>query len=167
MTTIASGMRRRAARHKGPGARREPRRGMAAVELAFLLPLLVFAAMAAVDFARVAYAQVILQNCARNGALYEFYKAAGYPVPLGWTSLSEAVQADAGSLTVTLPNDIGNLDNPYSPKASTNNYVIVAVQCDFPLLTLGSNGSFPGISGKVRLTQSAAMPMPASTGPVP
>ena len=56
---------------------------MAAVELAFLLPLLVFACMAAVDFARVAYVQVTLQNCARNGALYEFYKAAGYAAPLG------------------------------------------------------------------------------------
>ncbi len=167
MTTIALGVRRRATRLGRPGVRREPRRGMAAVELAFLLPLLVFAAMAAVDFARVAYAQVILQNCARNGALYEFYKAAGYPVPSGWTSLSQAVQADAGSLTVTLPSGIGNFGNPYSPEASTNNYVTVAVQCDFPLLTLGSNGSFPGISGTVTLTQSAAMPMPASTGPVP
>lgn len=167
MTMIASGMRRRAARLGRPGIRRGPRRGMAAVELAFLLPLLVFAAMAAVDFARVAYAQVILQNCARNGALYEFYKAAGYPVPSGWTSLSEAVQADAGNLTVTLPSGIGNFGNPYSPELSSNNYVTVMVQCDFPLLTLGSNGSFPGISGKVTLTQSAAMPMPASTGPVP
>lgn len=167
MTTMASGMRRLAARHERPGARREPRRGMAAVELAFLLPLLVFAAMAAVDFARVAYAQVILQNCSRNGALYEFYKAAGYPVPLGWTSVDQAVQADAGNLNVTLPSSTGNLSNPYSPGLSSNNYVTVTVQCAFPLLTLGSNGIFPGISGTVTLTQSAAMPMPASTGPVP
>lgn len=167
MATTASRVRGRAARLGRPGARREACRGMAAVELAFLLPLLVFASMVAVDFARVAYAQIILQNCARNGALYEFYKAAGYPVPSGWSSLSQAVQADAGSLNVTIPSGLGNFDNPYSPGLGSNNFVTVAVQCDFPLLSLGSNGSFPGISGTVTLTQSASMPMPASTGPVP
>ncbi len=167
MTRTASCVGGRAVRLGRPGARREPRRGMAAVELAFLLPLLVFASMAAVDFARVAYAQIILQNCARNGALYEFYKAAGYPVPSGWSSLSQAVQADAGNLNVTIPSGLGNFGNPYSPMASTNNFVTVTVQCDFPLLTFGANGGFPGISGTVTLTQSASMPMPARQGPVP
>ena len=44
-------------------------RGAAAVELAVLLPVLVFWAMATVDFARLAYVQLTLQNCARDGAL--------------------------------------------------------------------------------------------------
>ena len=66
---------------------RKKRRGVAAVELALLLPLLVFVCMAAIDFARVAYALVILQNCARNGALYEFYSASGNSLPSNWTSL--------------------------------------------------------------------------------
>lgn len=140
---------------------------MAAVELAFLLPLLVFACMAAVDFARVVYAMVTLQNCARNGALYEFYKAAGYPLPSGWTSLSDAVQADAGNLQVTLPSTGGNQANPYSPRSSTNNYVTVTVQAPFVLLTLGSNNQFPSFGGTLTLTQSVSMPMPASTGTVP
>ena len=59
--------------------KREARRGAAAVELALLLPVLVFCSMMSVDFARVAYVQVTLQNCARNGALYEFYTKAGFP----------------------------------------------------------------------------------------
>jgi hypothetical protein len=140
---------------------------MAAVELAFLLPLLVFATMAAVDFARIAYAQVTLQNCARNGALYEFYKAAGYSLPSGWTSLSAAVQADDGSLTVTIPGTYNGNSNPYSPQASSNNYVTVTVQCSFTLLSLGGDGNFPSIGRTLTLTQSASMPMPASTGTVP
>ena len=140
---------------------------MAAVELALLLPLLVFASMAAVDFARVIYAMATLQSCARNGALYEFYSTAGCPLPSGWTSLSTAVQADAGNLTVTLPaTDNGN-SNPYSPGASSDNYVTVTVQCDFTLITLGSNGEFPSIGGTMTLTRSVSMPMPASTGIVP
>jgi Flp pilus assembly protein TadG len=147
--------------------RRARRRGLAAVELAFLLPLLVFATMAAVDFARITYAQITLQNCARNGALYEFYKAAGYAVPSGWTSLSAAVQADSGGLTVTVPGTANGNTNPYSPKSGSNNYVTVTVQCNFTLLTLGSDDSFPSIGQTLTLSRSASMPMPASTATVP
>ena len=40
----------------------EARLGMAAVELACTLPILVFCSMITVDFARIVYAQVALQN---------------------------------------------------------------------------------------------------------
>jgi hypothetical protein len=140
---------------------------MAAVELALLLPLMVFACMAAVDFARVIYAMVTLQNCARNGALYEFYSAAGCSLPSGWTSLSTAVQADAGNLTVTVPGTSGGNSNPYSPRSSSGNYVTVTVQSDFTLLTLGSDRGFPSIGSTMTLTQSVSMPMPPSAGTVP
>jgi Flp pilus assembly protein TadG len=152
---IASCARSRAGR--GPGRRR----GLAAVELAMLLPLLVFACMLAVDFARVLYAMVTLQNCARNGALYEFYSTAGIALPSSWTSLSAAVQADAGNLTVTVPSTSNGNSNPYSPQANSSNYVTVTVQCDFPLLTLGSDGGLPSIGHMMKLTQSVSMPMPA------
>lgn len=149
------------------GGRTRSRRGLAAVELAILLPLLVFTCMAAIDFARVAFALVTLQNCARNGALYEFTKAAGQSLPSGWTSLATAVQADAGSLTVTIPSTAGGHANPYSPQASSNNYVTVTVQCSFTLLTLGSDAGFPSIGQTLTLSQSATMPFPASTAAVP
>jgi hypothetical protein len=66
---------------------RGPERRAAAVELACLLPILIFCAMAAVDFARITYVLVGLQRCARNGAIYEFYSAASMQIPSGWTSL--------------------------------------------------------------------------------
>jgi hypothetical protein len=140
---------------------------LAAVELAFVLPLIVFTCMAAVDFARVIFAVVTLQNCARNGALYEFYAASGFPLPSGWTSLATAVQADAGNLTVTVPSTSGGNANPYSPRASSNNYVTVTAQCNFTLLMLSSDQGFPSIGSTLTLTQSASMPYPASTGTVP
>jgi len=140
---------------------------MAAVELALILPMLVFMCMAAVDFARVIQALVTLQNCARNGALYEFYSVAGCSLPSGWTSLSAAVQADAGNLAVTIPGTYGGNSNPYSPKAGSNNYVTVTVQCNFTLLTLGSDRGFPSIGGTMTLSRSCSMPMPAATGTVP
>jgi Flp pilus assembly protein TadG len=52
--------------HKGAG----PRRGVAAVELAVLLPLLFFLFLAVVDFARVYHYSTTLDDCARAGALY-------------------------------------------------------------------------------------------------
>ncbi len=152
-------------RSRADGRRAKPR-GMAAVELAFLLPMLVFASMAAIDFGRVAYVQLTLQNCARNGALYEFYKSAGYQMPSGWTSLSAAVQADAGNLTVTVPSTSGGYTNPYSPQSASNNYVTVTVQCTYTLIALGNDGSLPSINHTVTLTQSVSMPMPASAATV-
>ncbi len=158
---IASAARSRAAR------RPLGRRGLAAVELALMLPLLVFACMLAVDFARVLYAMVTLQNCARNGALYEFYSTAGIPLPASWTSLAAAVQADAGNLNVTVPGTFGGEGNPYSPQATSNNYVTVTVQCDFALLTLGSDAGLPSIGNTMTLTQSVSMPMPPQAAAVP
>jgi Flp pilus assembly protein TadG len=48
----------------------KPRRGTASVELAILLPFLTFIFLIAVNFARVFYFSQIIENCARNGALY-------------------------------------------------------------------------------------------------
>ncbi len=142
------------------GDPRRERRGLAAVELAVLLPMLVFMCMITIDFARVIYAATTLQNCARNGALYEFYTACGYSLPTGWNTLSTAVSSDAGSLTVTIPSTYGSHPNPYSQVQSTPHYVTVTVQCNFTLLTLGSDQGFPSIGGTMTLTQSVTMPLP-------
>jgi len=148
--------------HTGARGPRKRCRGAAAVELATLLPLLLFLSMASVDFARVAYALVTLQNCARNGALYEFYKAAGFSLPSGWTSLSTAVSADAGNLTLNTPTAA----TP-SPPLATNNYVTVTVSTDFSPIGYPALHGLPSIPGTITLTQSVSMPMPASTSAVP
>jgi Flp pilus assembly protein TadG len=49
---------------------RGARRGVAAVELAVLLPFLAFMFVIAVDWARAFYYSIAVTNCARNGALY-------------------------------------------------------------------------------------------------
>jgi Flp pilus assembly protein TadG len=51
-------------------AARGPRRAVAAVELAVLLPFLMFVFIIGTDFARIFYHCVTLTNCARNGAIY-------------------------------------------------------------------------------------------------
>ena len=52
--------------HAATPGRERSRSGAAAVELAALSPILVFLSMATVDYARVAYVQIVLQNCART-----------------------------------------------------------------------------------------------------
>jgi Flp pilus assembly protein TadG len=134
----------------------EKRRGVAAAELALLLPLLLFCSMAVVDFACLVYAQVTLQNCARNGAIYEFYTKSGFPLPTSWTNLSNAVVADAPNLTVN-----NMTSSVYSPGSSTNNYVTVTVTYPYALRSLAVVRGLPSIPSSITLTQSATMPFPA------
>ena len=130
------------------------RRGGAAVELAGILPILVFCTMASVDFARVAYVQVTLQNCARNGALYEFYLGAGFPMPTTWTTRSAAVSADAPSwLTVT--------STASTPGSATNNTVTVTATATYNLIALGALKGMSSMPGSMTLSQTAKMPYPS------
>lgn len=133
---------------------RRARRGLAAVELASLLPVMLFLTMASIDFSRVVYALVTLQNCARNGALYEFNTAAGYGT--SFTSLSQAVTADSGGLALNPPTAT-------SPGLPALNYVTVTVSCQFSLISIPSIQGLPALSGSMTLTQSSTMPYPAST----
>jgi Flp pilus assembly protein TadG len=55
---------------QSPCSNRAVRMGAAAVELAFLAPLLSFMFIIAIDWARVFYYSVTINDCARNGALY-------------------------------------------------------------------------------------------------
>lgn len=135
-------------------------RGAAAVELAVVLPVLVFLSMATVDFARLVNVQLTLQNCARNGALYEFYTQANLSLPSGWTSLSLAVNAGVPSgMTVTA--------TATSPAASSNNYVTVTTTSIFKPIAMPAMHGLPSLPGSVTLSQSAMMPYPASASPVP
>ena len=147
-------------RHVGVRQREEARRGAAAVEIALLLPFLVFCSMMTVDFARVAYVQLALQNCARNGALYEFNTQAGFSLPSGWTSLSTAVNADASSgMTVSATAATETL--------SSYSYITVTATTTFTPIALPAMHGLPSLPGSVTLTQTATMPYPAGASPVP
>ena len=68
------------------------RRGVAAAELAILLPFLVLMFGVAVDFCRVFYASQTVQNCAYAGALY----ASRTVSPRPDTSTATQAAQDAG-----------------------------------------------------------------------
>jgi Flp pilus assembly protein TadG len=77
--------------------RKHLRRGIAVVELAVLLPLLVLLFAIAVDFARIYYCSLSLTNCARAGALYASDPSTADESP--FASVQAAALSDATNLS--------------------------------------------------------------------
>jgi Flp pilus assembly protein TadG len=121
------------------------RSAAAAVELAILLPFLAFLFVIAVDFARVFYYSQIVENCARNGALYASDPKA--PNHHLYSSVQDAALADAGDLspqpTVTSASGID---------AAGNAYVQCTVSWQFQTIT-----TYPGVPSTVNLTNTVQM----------
>jgi Flp pilus assembly protein TadG len=129
------------------------------VELAVLLPFLCFLFVVSVDYARIFYFAVTLQNCARNGAYY----ASNYPNNsylyndiYGYKSLDDAVLRDAGNLSPapTYQCAYGSSCNgPFTlAQAPSDGYVQVTVTWTFQSIT-----NFPGIPSTVTLTRACVM----------
>ena len=109
------------------------------VELAVLLPFLMFLFIAAVDFARLFYHSVTLANCARNGAI------------LGSADPTHA--ADAAGIRSAALADATNLDP--APTITSRTFTedgvqYVEVTADWQFQTVAN---YPGIPKLVNLQQ--------------
>jgi Flp pilus assembly protein TadG len=145
---------------------KQGRPGVAAVEFAVLLPFLAFMFVIAVDWARVFYYSIAVENCARNGALYMSqqgsaktisspYTDSGY-VNLYVTSKSPvtaAALADAGDLspTPTVASSSGSDGN--------GPYVEVTVSYPFQTVSSFSVGIF-SVPSKTDVTRTVRMYVP-------
>ena len=144
-----------------------PRRGATAVELALVLPFLMFLFVVAIDYARVFYYGIMLENCARNGA----YFASNYPNAsylyndiYGYKDLDDAIYSDAAS--VMKPGDPAKnnatyeltysytLDGSYTATPVTSGYAKVTMKWTFKTVT-----QFPAVPNKVALERSVIMKM--------
>jgi Flp pilus assembly protein TadG len=123
------------------------RRGASAVELALLLPLLALLFLAAVDFARLYYHYTVINNCARNGALYACDPTAAAESP--YPDVTSAALADATDLS---PQPAVSSQNTTDPAG--NACVDVTVSYTFNTIT-----SYPGLPSPVTLTQTVRMRM--------
>ena len=125
---------------------REARRGAAAAELAVLAPFLVFLLLIATDFARIFYAAVILDNCARNWALYESdpYVRADSP----YKTTAEAALADAPNL-MTDPTNLPKVTTATGTDSMGKPYVEVTVSRQFKTVA-----KYPGIPNDVNLART-------------
>jgi Flp pilus assembly protein TadG len=135
-------------RHK---CKRPRRSGVAAVELAILLPLLAFLFVVAIDFARIFYYCVTVTNCARNGAVYACDTTSAMNSP--YKSVQEAALADAGNLSPAPTVTSTTVSD------ANGSYVEVTVTYQFTTIT-----NYPGIprttnvTRTVRMRQVAAVP---------
>ena len=127
--------------------RRRPRRGIAAVELAVLLPLLGFLLVATVDYSRLFFYSVRLTNCARNGALYG--RSSAFDPLSPYASLQQAALADVADLpiqpVVTSTTGVGLGGQSY-----------IEVKVTYPFTTFAK---YPGIPSTVNLERTVRMPI--------
>src|SRR5262245_12716724 len=127
---------------------RGEREGAAAVELAVLMPFLCFLLVVGIDYARLFYFAVTVQNCARNGAYY----ASNYPNNnylyndiYGYKTMDEAVQSDASNLSPAPTYEVHyamSAEGPFTlaQEPARDGHVKVTVRWTFHSLT-----SFPGV----------------------
>jgi Flp pilus assembly protein TadG len=110
-------------------AKNGERNGVAAAELAILLPFLLLMFGVALDFCRVFYASQTIQNCAYAGSLYASAAVSSRPdVATASAAAQDAALAEAVSLNPALPP--GNITTTIANGTAT-----VTVSYDFPLLT--------------------------------
>lgn len=148
-------------------------RGQGLVEFAVVLPLLMMLLLMAIDFGRVFFGWVGLQNAARIGANY----AAMYS-EADWADTDDPkredyiarIGADAGGINCTLPDP---LPMPSFPGGTdVGNDAVVSLTCDFSLVTpfigaitgdpiqLSATSIFPIRSGIVGSEGSGGPPPP-------
>jgi|SRR6516165_8148533 Flp pilus assembly protein TadG len=120
------------------------RRGVAAVELAIVLPFLCFLLIVAIDYARIFYFSLTVANCARNGALYGSKDPAH---AVDTSGISSAASMDAGNLDSKLLTVSSKPDS-----ASNPTYVDVTVTYPFTTIT-----NFPGITSSTTLSRTVRM----------
>jgi hypothetical protein len=116
------------------------RAGIAAVELAILLPLLALLFVIAVDWGRIFYYAVTINNCARNGAAYAFDPYSGVT---SYPDLASAALADAPNLSP--PPTVTSA----SGTDSNGPYVDCTVTYNFQTIT-----NFPGVPKATTLTRT-------------
>lgn len=129
-----------------PYCKRERRSGAAAVELAFLLPVLSFMIVVGIDFARIFYTDATITTCARNAALYASDSTSAANSP--YKSYTAAGMVDGSNLTPALT------DSNFSLTTGTDsygNYVEVTVTYNFQMLSALLGSSTQTLSRSVRM----------------
>jgi Flp pilus assembly protein TadG len=133
---------------------RQKRRAAAVVELAALLPFLAFIFVIAVDFARIFYFTQIIENCARNGALYASDPVGQTQSPYSSVQQAALSRPDVASLSPqpTVTCNPPNAQPPYPLDGANNPYVAVTVAWQFQTIA-----NFPGVPKTFNVSRTVQM----------
>jgi len=85
-------------------ARQTSRRGLAAVEFAVVLPLLITVLLGATDFGRFSHSAVAVTNAARNGAAYASMNPWSSTTQTAWTAATRQAVKDELSQSASFDN---------------------------------------------------------------
>lgn len=99
-------------------SRRKTRRGAATVELAVLLPFLAFFFVIGVDWARIFFVTMTIENAARNAAYY----GSEYPGVTDKMIYGYPTIWDAGADDVEVPLGLTNMNMYYGAPTGNNSY---------------------------------------------
>jgi Flp pilus assembly protein TadG len=121
------------------------RKAAAAAELAILLPFLLFLVVIAVDYARIFYFVQIIENCARQGAIFASDPQA--PDANLYSSVQAAALADATNLS---PQPTAS--SATGTDSAGNPYVSVTVTWTFNTIT-----TYLGVSSSISLSRTVQM----------
>jgi Flp pilus assembly protein TadG len=120
------------------------RRAVAAVELAVLLPLLVFLFVIGIDFARAFYFALTITNCARDGAIYGSMDPTH---AADTTGIQQMALADASNLSPA-----PNVSSTTGTDGQGNPYVSVTVTWTFNTVA-----AYPGVPSPITLSRTVQM----------
>jgi len=120
------------------------RRGVSTVEMAFLLPFLAFIFVVTIDFARVYYQAVVLEDSVRTGAIYGSMDPTH---ALDTTGIQNAVLTNATDLKPS-----PSVSSTTGTDAAGDPYVQVTATWTFNTVT-----KFPGIPTSTVLTRVVRM----------
>jgi Flp pilus assembly protein TadG len=122
-------------------SRARARRGAASVELAVLAPFLCFAFVVTVDYGRIFYFSLTVNNCARNGALYGSQDADH---ALDTSNISRVAVLDGGNLDASSLSVSSTTDSTTAPT-----WVEVTVTYPFTTFT-----KYPGVPATTNLSRT-------------
>lgn len=145
----------------GPGKRTTRQRGGAVLELGLSLPLLLIVLIGSMDFGRIFFYAVEVEDAARAGAVYATETVANTTAT---AAIAQAAKADApdiaSALTVT-SSKVCKCSNGAASNCSPNScpdslapaiWVTVSASYNFQMLA-----PYPGFPATVTLTRAAAM----------
>jgi hypothetical protein len=139
------------------------RRAVAAVEMAVLLPFLAFVLVATIDFARIFYFSLTIENCLHNGAIFGSQTFDNQNQQ--WLGNNQYWQGPNGQI-VSQGKAASELDGTNLNPAVTDGQVTIAngtdadgnpvtiVTISYPFQTITQ---FPGIPSQLTIQRSAQM----------
>jgi Flp pilus assembly protein TadG len=147
-------MRPRANNRRFSGRRNPPdaRRGLAAVETAIVLPVVLLLTLATIDFGRIVYAYLAVSNAANAGAEYgAMHQFTSYTQSYWQSQIQSAIQNEMQNLNGFSP---ANLQTSYSTTTDSAGLYQLTVSVSYPFSTIVN---WPGIPNQVQLSHQVVM----------